>query len=614
MSNIEQRGLLLQGMPAESLQQHISDLRNRLVYSGCNDNLAIEAFATVRELSDRILGMRHFESQLLGGWAMYQGKIAEMQTGEGKTLTAVLPAATAAMAGIPVHVITVNDYLATRDAGLMRPLYESLGLSVGVVTEGLDFKSRRAAYCCDITYTTNKQICFDYLRDRIERGSNTGNLNLKLACLRGEASKNVNLMLRGLCFAIIDEADSVLIDDAGTPLILSRAVEKDDPMLTMYRQALVLGNELLPGKDYVLCESKRTVALTPKGHLCLERCAIGMDEAWHMPRRRNELVEQALVAEHLFKRDRDYVVHEKKVQIVDGNTGRLMADRSWGRGLHQMIEIKEQCTLSANNETLARISYQRFFHRYLKISGMTGTACELKRELRKVYGLGVVRIPTHRACRRIAIPEKIYLSVGHAHAAVVASALALSALGRPVLIGTKSVLQSELIAQRLLEAGTEVQVLNAQQDVDEANVIAQAGNAGLITVATNMAGRGTDIHLGGGVAAIGGLHVILTERNDAKRIDRQLLGRCARQGDAGSYQIISSLEDELPRQIYGESFIILLSVFVHRKSNLLPCWIGSRVFNFAQRRREQTSERARRFVEREDERLSTILSFSGEPE
>ncbi len=611
VSDIDQAGRVLSTLPEDELSSVVTTLRARLVRAGWNDALAIEAFAAVREMATRVLGMRHFESQLLGGWVMYHGQLAEMQTGEGKTLTATLPAATTAMAGVPVHVITTNDYLASRDAQLMGPLYEALGLTVGVVNEGMDFNARRAAYACDITYCTNKQVCFDYLRDRVERGSSSKKLHLNLERLFDDESRSKKLMLRGLCFAIVDEADSILIDEARTPLVLSRALESNESQQVMYQQALSLADELTQGEDFVLRESERQVLFTPSGSAYLSQRAVQMSPQWNSLKSREELVLQALSAQLLFIRDRDYVVLDNKVQIVDGNTGRVMADRTWQCGLHQMVEAKEHCTISGDTETLARISYQRFFHRYLKLSGMTGTACEVERELGSVYGLNVTRIAPHRICRRVAMPEHVFLCAKHAQLAVVASAREHAAQGRPVLIGTRSVLTSEQLAQRLKDEGVDAQVLNAGQDADEASVIAQAGKAGRITVATNMAGRGTDIHLETGVETNGGLHVIITERNDAARVDRQLVGRCARQGDPGSYQCFASLEDDIPRHGYGAPILDFLARFARGTQGQLPGWLGSAVLDIAQRRLERRHERVRRQVEREDERLNTVLSFTG---
>lgn len=611
VSDIDHAGALLVQLTTSELMAVLDELRTQLVRKGWDDLLTIKVFALVREMATRTLGMRHFNSQLLGGWVMFHDHLAEMQTGEGKTLSATLPAATAALAGVPVHVITTNDYLAARDAQALRPLYEALGLTVGVVVEGMDFETRCSAYDCDITYTTNKQVCFDYLRDRVERKMTNGRLKSGIDRLSGNESKIRKLMLRGLCFAIIDEADSVLIDEARTPLVLSRNAESDELQARQYQQALALAGELAEGVDYDLREDKRQVFLTPNGSIHLAHKVAHLGSPWDSVRRRDELVLQALSALRLFLRDRDYVVHDDQIQIVDSNTGRVMADRSWERGLHQMVETKEQCTLSDATETLARISYQRFFRRYLKLAGMTGTGSEVSRELRAVYNLNVTRIEPHRKCQRVTFPERLFLKAEDVHTAVVDSVREQIALGRPVLIGTRSVQSSKEYAKRLINEGITVQVLNAAQDHDEARIIAEAGEAGRVTVATNMAGRGTDIHLGPGVEKVGGLHVIATERNDSARVDRQLVGRCARQGEPGSYQCFASLDDEIPKQGYRTSTLNIAASFLRHDERRLPKWPGRKLIDLAQRRMERRHEQARRQVEREDKRLNTALSFSG---
>jgi len=612
IQKIDHAGRLHSKLSDAAFSKSVADLRKQLFYSGWSNTLAIQAFAVVREMSDRVLGMRHYDAQLLAGWVMHNGQLAEMQTGEGKTLTATLPASVAAFSGVPVHIVTANDYLATRDAELMRPLYDALGLTVGVVDEAMNFNARQAAYACDITYCSNKQICFDYLRDRVERGLSSSQLHLNIERLYDERSNK--LMLRGLCFAIVDEADSVLIDDASTPLILSREIMNDKVNHAIFRQALSLADQLLVEEDYSVQSQKRQVVFTSKGLSSIAKRAQHLGSFWCGKRQREELVHQALCAQYLYIRDRDYVVCDNKVQIVDINTGRLMRDQSWTRGIQQLVEAKEHCDISVNTETIARISYQQFFGRYLKLSGMSGTAREIKRELSRTYGLEVACIPPHRRCRRVAMPEHIYLYRRDSHAALLASAREEAARGRAVLIGTRTVQTSELLAQQLTDQGLNPQVLNARQNKDEAYVVGRAGTAGNITVATNMAGRGTDILLERSVINKGGLHVIIAERNDASRIDRQLYGRCARQGNPGSYQSFVSLEDDIAQQGINAWARWLLSLFAPDKTIRLPEWIGSRVLCFAQRRVERRHERIRLLVEREDKRLNSVLSFAGESE
>lgn len=611
---VDLSGHSIKTLSSEALRDVLDELRVKLTYQGWDDDLAVETFALVREMSGRVLGMRHYDSQIIGGWAIYQGKLAEMQTGEGKTLTAVLPAACAALAGIPVHIITANDYLASRDAMLMRPLYESLGISVGVINESMDFKMRQRAYACDVTYCTNKQVCFDYLRDRVERGADGSGLKLNIDRLYRDTQQRKNLMLRGLCFAIIDEADSVLIDEAKTPLILSTEQDDDQCMQPVYSEALELAVQLQQGIDYFVNYRERRISLSEHTVSRVTKMASSLSNIWAAPRQCEELIQQALSAQHLFLRDREYIVRDNKIRIVDVSTGRVMADRTWEFGLQQMVEAKEHCPLTGQMQTLARISYQRFFRRYIKLSGMTGTAQEVESELGQVYGLSVTKIAPHRYCQRVAAFDSTYSHANDAHCAIVASAINQSSLGRPVLIGTRTVEVAELLAQKLSSQGVDVQVLNARQDEQEAKVIAQAGLAGKITVATNMAGRGTDIHLGPDVESNGGLHVILTERNDSARIDRQLVGRCARQGQPGSFQRITSLEDELIKTSYGVFIIKLTALFARSSSRELPGFIARSMLGIAQYRTEQRHERLRRLVEQEDERLDSVMSFAGAPE
>jgi preprotein translocase subunit SecA len=529
------------------LADHVQQLRRQLQSRGLRDELIAQTFALVREMAGRRIGMRHFDVQLLGGWILIQGMLAEMETGEGKTLTATLPACTAALAGIPVHIITVNEYLVSRDAALMQPLYAALGLTVGVITEELGADARRAAYACDITYCTNKQVAFDYLRDRIVLGNRPSQLHLHLEHLYSGQPRSRQLLLRGLCFAIVDEADSVLIDEARTPLIIAKPAAADD-QAEIYQQAIALARQLTRDSDFLVDEQQRSIRITDIGRPRIASLARNLTGIWSGAQRRESLVAQALTALHVFLLDQHYLVKDGKIQIIDEYTGRLMADRSWERGLHQMIEVKEDCVVSGERETLARLSYQCFFRRYLRLAGMTGTAREVAGELYATYGLAVAKVPTHRPGQRRAYAGHFMLTAAAKWGAVLDSIRACHDSGRPVLIGTRSVSASEHLSGLLQAAGLAHQVLNARQDADEAAIVHQAGERGRITVATNMAGRGTDIPLAPGVAALGGLHVIVTEQNESRRIDRQLFGRCGRQGDPGSYEIITALEDELLEQ------------------------------------------------------------------
>jgi preprotein translocase subunit SecA len=581
-------------------------LRADLRRDGFTPALVALAFALVRETADRALGQRHFGSQVLGGYALLNGLVAEMETGEGKTLTATLPACTAALAGIPVHVITVNDYLTARDAEAMGPVYRQLGLTVGTVVHGQTPPQRRAAYACDVTYCTNKELAFDYLRDRLALKDRPNRAQLQLSRLFGEDAAVRQLVLRGLYFAIVDEADSVLVDEARTPLIIAGA-SGQNPEDRMYENALDLARALETERDYAIDVKDRQVYFNETGRERLGELAEELGGIWNGPRRREELVAQALSALHLYQRDAHYLVKDEKIQIVDEFTGRVLEGRTWERGLHQMIEAKEGVPLTSQQSTLARITYQRFFRRYLWLAGMTGTAREVADELWSVYRLAVVRIPTNRPVIRRRIPDRVFATADAKWRAVVEAVRSRHRCGQPVLVGTRSVAASELLSQLLKDAQLPHELLNARQDQEEAEIISRAGEPGRITVATNMAGRGTDIRLAPGVAERGGLHVIATELHEARRIDRQLFGRCGRQGDPGSFQALVSVEDELPRVHLGP-----IGPWATRAR--LPSAGLRRLVRLAQRRAESAHSRARRELLSADEQLGDLLAFSGRGE
>lgn len=580
-------------------------LRPALKREGFTDLLVARSFALVRAAAGLILGKRHYDVQLAGGWVLLSGRVAEMETGEGKTLTATLPAATAALAGMPVHVVTVNDYLAQRDAEEMGVLYRALGLTVGCVTHHVSPHERRPQYDCDITYCTNKDLTFDYLRDRLRLKGRPRPLRYALGKVTGQGG-DTGLNLRGLHFAIVDEVDSVLVDEARTPLILS--AETDSAALErIYREALELAAQLEEGPDFVIEHQRTHIRITDAGKKRLAELASGKRGLWTGPNRREELAKQALSALHLFRRDTQYLVVEGKVQIVDEFTGRVMPDRSWERGLHQMIEVKEGCELTGQRETLARISYQRFFRRYLRLAGMTGTAKEISGELWSVYRLKVMRVPTRKPVQRRIEPLAIFQTQAEKWAAVMASIRREHDKGRPVLVGTRSVVASETLSALLTEAGLAHRLLNARQDKEEAEIVAEAGQPGRITVATNMAGRGTDIKLTPECLAAGGLHVIVTELSEAGRVDRQLFGRCARQGDPGSCEIFAAYDDEL----------------ITRYASLAPGIAGKApgkdltgpaLFKFAQRRAERIHAMMRQEVLEMDDYLGDLLAFAGRAE
>jgi preprotein translocase subunit SecA len=568
------------------------------------------AFALVREAAVQTIGQRHYDVQLVGGWILLEGMVAEMETGEGKTLTATLAAAAAALAGVPVHVITVNDYLAERDAKWMAPIYEALGLDVGTIVHGMTPDRRQKSYACAVAYCTNKELAFDYLRDRITLRGDPSRLHLQLETVGTRAqNRNSRLLLRGLHFGIVDEADSVLVDEARTPLIISGAQNTSNET-EMYEQALDMARHLTQGRHYRLLRSERRVEFTASGRGKLQEFGRARGKFWVRRQLRDELVMQGLTALHLFQRDEHYLVRDEKVQIIDEYTGRLMPDRSWEDGLHQMIEVKEGCPITAQNRTLARISYQRFFRRYIRLAGMTGTAKEVSRELERIYGLTVVRVPTNRPLRRVELRDRVVRTRDEKWDTVVERIRTYHELGRPVLVGTRSVEASETLSSLLNVAGLEHQVLNARQDEEEADTIARAGEAGRITVATNMAGRGTDIRLGDGVAEGGGLHVIATERHDARRIDRQLSGRCGRQGDPGTFEVVVSLEDEILETHANR----LRKTVAGRNGLISAAFLTRSLFRHAQKKAERKHARIRADLLRMDEFLDNTLAFSGVPE
>ncbi len=585
----------------------VADLGKALASRGLDDDVIARCFALVRHVSASTLGMTHHDTQLIAGRVMIGGALAEMQTGEGKTLAATLPACTAALAGIPVHVITANDYLAGRDAATMGPLYRALGLTVGAVTADTPPEARRQAYARDITYTTAKQLAFDYLRDRITMGRRRGRLQLKMERLYSNKPRLDQLTLRGLCFAIVDEADSVLIDEARTPFIIARETSADE-LASACQAALALADELAEGTDYAVDRRARRITLTDAGR---DRLADRADRLPGGNRRRVALVEQALSARLLFVRDRDYLVRDGKIAIIDGNTGRILADRSWERGLHQMIECKEDCEVTAPRETMASLTFQRLFPRYLRLCGMTGTAREVASELWSTYRLPVVAIPTHRRCRRRALPLVTARDRQDKLAAIVRSVRAEHDKGRPVLIGTRTVEDSERLSERLTEAGLPHDVLNARQDASEAAIVARAGQPGQITVATNMAGRGTDIALGTGVSDAGGLHVILSEPNEARRLDRQLYGRCARQGEPGSYQMFVAPDDDVLARFSPPGLGRLVSGNPGNGSAPRRL-MSTAVISTTQRRCEAHQRAARRELRKMQDTYDKLLAFAGQ--
>ncbi len=594
------------------LRQRIAELRSALISRGPQDALVAESFAITREVCRRQLGMKHHDVQIAGGFAMVKGKIAEMETGEGKTITALLPACLAALSGVPVHVITVNDFLVARDANELKPVYDFMGLTVGTVTEGIDIEERRKAYRADVTYCSNKQLAFDYLKDTLVLGQESRAMHLKLEGLYSEMPRSERLTLRGLCFGIVDEADSVLIDEAKTPLVISRKGEAGAEA-EIFRDAIRVARQLSADLHFRIEAQRSRLRLTESGEQEVVELTRDMNGIWSGPKRSRELITQALSALHLYHEGVNYLVVDDSVAIIDEYTGRVMADRSWEGGLHQMIEAKENCEISGRQETLARISYQRFFGRYLRLCGMTGTAKEISSELWSEYRLGVEKIRTHLPLKRSAQKDLCFARQADKWQVVLCNIITTKKTGRPVLVGTRTVEDSEKLSEILRKSGIDHRVLNARDDAQEAAVIAQAGQPARITVATNMAGRGTDIRLARGISELGGLHVLSTCFHESRRIDRQLFGRSGRQGDQGSHQTIVSLEDEI--------FIQYLSPVIRRmlgqlcsSGRCLPDWLLACARRFIQRRAEAHHARMRRDMMKLDENLNDMLAFSGRPD
>jgi preprotein translocase subunit SecA len=536
----------------DDIKAKTENFKERIRKGETTDQLLPEAFALVREAAGRVIGERHYDVQMLGGVVLHQGKIAEMKTGEGKTLTSTLPIYLNALTGKGVHVVTVNDYLAMRDANWMGRVYEALGLTTAcIVGQGVSYQyttnvadtdevsietanlmpvTRREAYACDITYGTNNEFGFDYLRDNM-------------------VSSMEDMVQRDLHFAIVDEVDSILIDEARTPLIISAP---DAESGKLYERFASIVPKLKAEKHYMVDEKMKVVTLTDEGITEVERMlgmgnmyASGNVEYVHH-------LEQSLKAEVIFKLDRDYVVNDGQVIIVDDFTGRLMPGRRYSEGLHQAIEAKEKVTVQKETRTLATITFQNYFRLYDKLSGMTGTASTSAEEFAKVYELDVVEIPTHRGMQRKDYPDVVYKNEEAKFRAIAKRVAEITKAGQPILIGTIAIEKSEYLSALLTREGIEHRVLNAKQHEKEALIINQAGQKGNVTIATNMAGRGTDIKLGVGVKELGGLFIIGTERHEARRIDNQLRGRAGRQGDPGASQFYVSLEDELMRRFGGD--------------------------------------------------------------
>jgi preprotein translocase subunit SecA len=569
-----------------NIKKRISELRPLLSMHGMTNTLLAETFAIIKIICSRELGQTPYDTQLIAAHIMLDEKLAEMATGEGKTLTAGICVAVAALAGIPVHLITSNDYLVTRDSTTMRPLFDALGLTVGAVTQGQTADARKAAYDCDITYVTAKELVFDYLRDRTIGGRSQSTLHNSVALLAGRTE---NTLLRGLCMAIIDEADSILIDEARVPLILSQSIPQDT-QVNYLTKVLALASALEIEQDFLQNHQTLSVDLTDRGWQKLESLSHSLGQLKHNKIHLHETICQALAALHLYQRDHHYLVRNDCVHIIDETTGRIAAGRVWSRGLHQLIELKENCKLTGETTTAAQITYQRFFPRYLRLGGMSGTLSESRAELFSVFGLKVVKVPLRKPSQRIVLPTRIYPNRQILWQAVTKRVIALYKNDRTILIGTDSVGDSEALSQHFQNAGLPHEVLNARQDEREANIVAKAGQLKQITISTNIAGRGTDIALGKGVEALGGIHLISCQHNVSRRIDRQLIGRCARQGKPGSAETLISMDKPLIANLFPKWIINLAD----ETGLSRPQWLVKMIVKLPQIR-EESHQRAQRY-------------------
>ena len=590
VSTIRELSQAWQALDADAWQARLRGLRARLMRDGLGSAARLEACAATDVACRQVLELGAFDNQWLAALTMLDGQLAEMATGEGKTLSAGLAAAVAAMAGVPVHVMTANDYLARRDAETLAPLYRRLGLRHGTVCAGDSEAARRSAYGCDVVHATAREIAFDYLRDEASGARPVSALQGRIDRLAGDRPAP---LLRGLHMALIDEADSILLDEARVPLILSVARE-DARQRAMLWQTVALADRLEPSRDYLLRAEQRRAELTAAGRERLVAFSAQADGAWINARHRDEMVSTALAARHLYARGQDYFVRDGEIVIIDPVTGRGAEGRQWSLGLHQLIALKEGCKPPVETETLNQITYQRFFPRYLRVGGMSGSLREVRGELAAVYGLRLLEVPLRLPSRRRHLPARLFASHDEIAAALPGRVRALAAQGRAVLVGSASVAQSRRISAWLDAAAIAHQVLNAEQSDDEARIVAAAGQPGSVTVATNMAGRGTDIRLDASVAEAGGLHVLSCQLNASRRLDRQLAGRCARQGDRGSAEHWLCAEDFLrEHEALSASLARMIRKFSIHPQNPLAAAMGRVMLALYQRRRERRERRER---------------------
>jgi preprotein translocase subunit SecA len=607
-NRIVQKSEALASLTDEELRCRSDELRWQAQTGTPPRRLLVDAFALVREAARRTVRMQHFPVQVMGGIVLFRGDVAEMQTGEGKTLAAVMPAYLRGLVGRGCHIVTVNDYLARRDAETMGPIYRLLGSSVGCIQTEMSDDERREAYACDITYGTAKELGFDYLRDRLRQGENR-----KSRRRNPQADGAERPVQRDHYYALVDEADSIFIDEARTPLIIGLTRPNTASKTTLVRWCNRTAMKLEPNSDFVFEPEKRTVYLTDAGcrTVLLQPKPTLLDTVSVEEFYSN--IEQALTARLIFSRDRDYVINDEEIVIVDESTGRMMEGRKWQEGLHQAVEAKELLPITPATAQAARITVQRFFRQYAHVSGTTGTAWLARGELRRAYRLKVAVIPTNRPCIRSGKPPRIFASLDAKQMAVVEQIVDICEQGRAVLVGTPSVTASESLGEKLKAVGMPHSILNARFHEQEAQIVAEAGKPQRVTIATNMAGRGTDIELAESVRQAGGLHVIATEMHSSPRIDRQLVGRAARQGDPGSYQFLLSLDDELLRSLpAGRRERLKADARPDARGELPRSWLS--IFRSAQSKMARMHRKQRKqLLKREDQHTEMYRKMGLDP-
>ncbi|MFK5926816.1 MAG: prepilin peptidase [Desulfuromusa sp.] len=605
---ILQQSYLLQNISDQELKQQLLQLKQDYRRHKKNRVSRQQAFALIAEVAFRTLGMRPYEVQILAAIALSHGYLAEMATGEGKSLTACFPAILAAWQAKPCHIITVNDYLAERDTEELAPLYRFCDVSTDWVSSTMDTAARQRGYAADVVYTTSKELLADFLRDQLQlKDGQSAERQLLRQTIDLHSSSKMMVVMRGIDTAIVDEADSVLIDEAVTPLIISQAQENGS-----FQDAIVkvqkISETLTAGIDYQVDRRYREINLTKSAEATIAKTTVSLPGIFQNKQRCIELIQTALSAKEFYQQDDNYTIVDNKVIIVDEFTGRMMPGRSWRQGLHQAIEARENLPLTDPNETLAQLSFQNFFRMFRNLCGLTGTAREVAAEFWDIYKLPVVSIPTHRPCQRKILKSQFHPDQESKWWAICTEVASCQQSGQPVLVGTRSLFASNKLAEMLTQQGISFQLLNALNHKQEAEIIASAGQLKQVTIATNMAGRGADIKLGEGVIQLGGLHVILSEHHESERIDRQLLGRCARQGDPGSVRTYASLEDDLLQKNGSK---LLLRLLKNKNSKRQK---GTYLFNKliiqAQNSAQRTAYQQRKNVLETDKRLDNLLSFA----